>query len=164
MPKHFVDDKEKQLIFDIQNLAIERYGSIRGLARACHMNRKIMDRLYANGVFSLSSFSAIKLCYALHITPNQLYGFEPLPALKPKLEVQTSSINLNVLSYREMHHKLNDLLFEGGYMERNRLAVVKIEDRVTIIKILAVNGYTTRIVEDKSSGKKITYVEYWREA
>lgn len=49
-------------------------------------------------------------------------------------------------------------------MERNRLEVVKVDDRLTIIKILATNGYTTRIVEDRSSGKKITYVEYWRES
>lgn len=111
-PVHYVDEKEKELIFRIQNLAIERYGSIRGLARACHMNRKIMDRVQAHGVYSLTSFSAIKLCYALHITPNQLYGFEPLPEVKPKVETTNKPINLNSLSYREMHHKLNDLLFK----------------------------------------------------
>lgn len=49
-PKHYIDDRERNLIFKLQNLAIDRYGSIRGLARACRMNRKIMDRVQMNGV------------------------------------------------------------------------------------------------------------------
>ena len=44
-PNHYIDQKERELIFKLQNLAIDMYGSIRGLARACHMNREIMDRV-----------------------------------------------------------------------------------------------------------------------
>lgn len=111
-PKHYIDNRERNLIFKLQNLAIDRYGSIRGLARACRMNRKIMDRVQMNGVYSLTSFSAIKLCYALRITPNQLYGFEPLPEAKPKEKYKP--INIGGLSYREVHNRLNALLFKKG--------------------------------------------------
>lgn len=48
-------------------------------------------------------------------------------------------------------------------MNRQRLEVAKVDDRLTVVKILAVNGYSTRIVTDKSDGKKVTYVEYWKE-
>lgn len=48
-------------------------------------------------------------------------------------------------------------------MERNRLEVSKIEDRLTLVKILVVNGYTARIVTEKTDGKKITFIEYWKE-
>lgn len=111
IPKHYIDTKERELIFKLQNLAIERYGSIRGLARACRMNRKIMDRVQMNGVYSLTSFSAIKLCYALHITPNQLYGFEPLPEKPPEYEKKHEPLNIKFLSYREIHERLNAQLF-----------------------------------------------------
>lgn len=109
IPRHFIDKRERELIFKIQNLAIEKYGSIRALARTCNMNRKIMDRLQMNGVYSLTSFSVIKLCYALHISPNQLYGFEPLPEVVKREEVTPK--NINSMSYRQIHHKLNDLIF-----------------------------------------------------
>lgn len=49
-------------------------------------------------------------------------------------------------------------------MERNRLKVTKVEDRVTFVKILCENGYTVRIVQGRSpEGKKQTYIEYWEE-
>lgn len=48
-------------------------------------------------------------------------------------------------------------------MERNRLKVTKVEDRITLVKILCENGYTVRIVTDRSEGKKQTYIEYWEE-
>ena len=111
IPNHYIDQKERELIFKLQNLAIDMYGSIRGLARACHMNREIMDRVQMHGVYSLTSFSAIKLCYALHITPNQLYGFEPLPEVKPKWK-WSEPIRIDGLSYREVHERLNKMLFK----------------------------------------------------
>lgn len=114
IPNHYIDDKERELIFKLQNLAIDRYGSIRGLARACHMNRKIMDRVQKNGVYSLTSFSVIKLCYALRITPNQFYGFEPLPKVEPKKTKWSDPIKIDGMSYREVHHRLNDILFKNG--------------------------------------------------
>lgn len=48
-------------------------------------------------------------------------------------------------------------------MERYKLEAAKVEDRLTLIKILVVNGYTARIVIEKVNNKKVTYVEYWRE-
>jgi hypothetical protein len=47
--------------------------------------------------------------------------------------------------------------------ERQRLIVANKDDRLIIIKILAMNDYTTRLVTDKVDGKKVTFVEYWRE-
>ncbi|MDE7394679.1 MAG: hypothetical protein K2M95_00985 [Clostridiales bacterium] len=110
IPKHYIDKREREHIFQLQNLAICKYGSIRGLARACNMNRKIMDRVQMNGIYSLTSFSALKLCYALHITPNQLYGFEPLPEFSYQEEIP-KPIKLNTLSYRQVHERLNAALF-----------------------------------------------------
>jgi hypothetical protein len=46
---------------------------------------------------------------------------------------------------------------------RQRLIVANKDDRLTIIKILALNDYATRIVTDKVDNKKVTFVEYWRE-
>ena len=46
---------------------------------------------------------------------------------------------------------------------RSRLEVVKVEDRYTLVRILASNGYSVRIVDDKVDGRKKTFVEYWRE-
>lgn len=48
-------------------------------------------------------------------------------------------------------------------MNRQRLEVAKVDDRLTVIKILAINGYVTQIVTEKNEGKKVTYVEYWKE-
>lgn len=48
-------------------------------------------------------------------------------------------------------------------MERKRLKVVKVDDRVALVKILSENGYTVRIITDRADGKKQTYVEYWEE-
>ena len=49
-------------------------------------------------------------------------------------------------------------------MERSRLKGTKVEDRITLVKILCENGYTVRIVQGRSpEGKKQTYIEYWEE-
>ena len=48
-------------------------------------------------------------------------------------------------------------------LERSRLEVSKVEDRLTLVKILVLNGYTARIVTDKVDGKKVTFIEYWKE-
>lgn len=48
-------------------------------------------------------------------------------------------------------------------MGRQRLNVAKVEDRLAVIKVLAVNGYCTKIVTDKKDGKKVTFIEYWEE-
>ena len=48
-------------------------------------------------------------------------------------------------------------------MERNRLEVSKIEDRLTLVKILVLNGYSAMIVTEKTDGKKVTFIEYWKE-
>ena len=112
IPNHFIEDKERELIFRLQNLAIAKFGSIRNLARYCNMNRKIMDRVQAHGVYSLTSFSALKLCLALHITPNQLYGFEPLPEIEEKRQ-PSKKIDLKIASYKDVHSRLNVELFHS---------------------------------------------------
>lgn len=48
-------------------------------------------------------------------------------------------------------------------MERQRLEVLKLEDRYTLVRILASNGYSVRIVDAKVDGKKKVFVEYWQE-
>lgn len=48
-------------------------------------------------------------------------------------------------------------------MQRNRLEVQLREDRMTVVKILALNGYCTRIITTTVDGKKKTYIEYWEE-
>ena len=52
-------------------------------------------------------------------------------------------------------------------LERQRLEVEKVADRITLVTILATNGYTTKLVdlrvEENGRKKKKTYVEYWRE-
>ena len=48
-------------------------------------------------------------------------------------------------------------------MERQRLEVLKLEDRYTLVRILASNGYSVRIVDVKVDGKKKAFVEYWKE-
>lgn len=48
-------------------------------------------------------------------------------------------------------------------MERQRLEALLKEDRLTVIKILVMNGYTARIITVKEDGKKKTYIEYWEE-
>lgn len=39
-------------------------------------------------------------------------------------------------------------------MNRQRLEVAKVDDRLTVVKILAINGYSTRILTEKTEGKK----------
>ena len=48
-------------------------------------------------------------------------------------------------------------------MNRYRLEVQLKEDRLTVIKILVMNGYTARIITAVENGKKKTYIEYWEE-
>ena len=48
-------------------------------------------------------------------------------------------------------------------MERHRLEVQLKEDRMTVVKILALNGYCTRIITVPVDGKKKTFIEYWEE-
>ena len=47
----------------------------------------------------------------------------------------------------------------------NRIEIKGKEDRLTIVKILADNGYTVRIVSGAKDGSKTktTFVEYWKE-
>lgn len=52
-------------------------------------------------------------------------------------------------------------------VERQRLEATQKEDRLTLVKILALNGYCTKLVTVKGTraeGTKTTYyVEYWKE-
>lgn len=48
-------------------------------------------------------------------------------------------------------------------MDKQRLEVRLIDDRNALVRILVNNGYTVRILADKSDGKKATFVEYWKE-
>lgn len=112
IPNHYIDERERNLIYKLQNLAIERYGSIRKLASVCGMNRKIMDRIQARGIYALTSFSVLKLCFALKITPNQFYGFEALPEPEQREVKVEKSVNLHTQTYRQVHERLNAQLFQ----------------------------------------------------
>ncbi len=48
-------------------------------------------------------------------------------------------------------------------MKRHRLEVQLREDRLTVVKILAINSYCTKIITVTENGKKKTYIEYWEE-
>lgn len=47
----------------------------------------------------------------------------------------------------------------------NRIEIKSKEDRLIVVKILADNGYTVRIISGTKEGSKIktTYVEYWKD-
>lgn len=44
-----------------------------------------------------------------------------------------------------------------------KLYIAKVEDRETVIVILARNGYTVRQGKVRAEGKTFSFVEYWRE-
>lgn len=48
---------------------------------------------------------------------------------------------------------------------KNKLFIVKPDDRESVIVILARNGYTVRQgrEKDRSTGKAVAFVEYWRD-
>ncbi len=46
---------------------------------------------------------------------------------------------------------------------KTRIEVAKVEDRYILIRVLAANGYTVRIVDDKVDGKRKTFVEFWKD-
>ena len=48
-------------------------------------------------------------------------------------------------------------------MNSQRLEVKLVDDRLALVKILVSNGYTVRTINDKLDGKKVTFVEYWKE-
>lgn len=49
-------------------------------------------------------------------------------------------------------------------MDKQRLEVKLVDDRNALIRILANNGYTVRIITaNNADGKKATFVEYWKE-
>lgn len=48
-------------------------------------------------------------------------------------------------------------------MERNRIYIPIVEDRVTVAAILFKAGYAVRTVKVKENNKSVTYLEYWKE-
>lgn len=50
-------------------------------------------------------------------------------------------------------------------VNKNKLHIIKPDDRESVIVILARNGYTVRQgrEKDRSTGKAVAFVEYWRD-
>lgn len=49
-------------------------------------------------------------------------------------------------------------------MERMKIYVTSVEDRLTIATILVKNGYTVHVSREKQGNKFVCFVEYWRES
>ena len=63
-------------IFRLEHRAEQLHGTLKAFCIYAQLERSIFKRLRYRGLYSINYLTLLRLCYGLHLTPNQVMRFE----------------------------------------------------------------------------------------